>query len=81
MFNKILETTKLLQEKSQSNFIIYCENIYFTKLESKNKVAYEGLLTLCKFGQTLAPITPTKEGHKKDLAMSQGCIRAHNWLS
>lgn len=24
----------------------------------------------------LAQITPTKEGHKKDLAMSQGCIKA-----
>jgi hypothetical protein len=53
MFNNILETIKLLQEKSQSNFIIHCECIYFTKLESKNNVAYEGMMTLCKFGQTL----------------------------
>jgi hypothetical protein len=65
MFNKILETIKLLQEKSRSNFIIHCENIYFTKLESKTKVAYEGLLTLCKFGQTLHQLLQQRKDTRK----------------
>lgn len=76
MFNKILETIKLLQEKFQSNFIIYCENIYFTKLESKNKVAYEGLLTLCKFGQTLHQLLQ----QRRDTRKTQQCLKVASKL-